>query len=289
LATPGNRVTPQRLATSDPSTRIAAALAGYGLASWTDRTLVRDSGVAISDVAQAVSELEATGALIPLAVGPRRTARVLAEVVEALEGRVLRAVARLHEATPRFSAIARARVASALADLENDALVASLIDRLKRSGKLVADARSVALAGYEPKLSQAERKLKREMAEAYRTGGFAPPDPSDWVVKGNPKSSTVADLLALLVDEEQIVEIGPSLYLDRDAELALRRKVADRLTAGGSLTMAELRDLMGTSRKFAVPIGEYLDRIGWTRREGDVRTLGDRAVASPPVEERPAT
>ena len=40
--------------------------------------------------------------------------------------------------------------------------------------------------------------------------------------------------------------------------------------------MAELRDLLGTTRKYAVPIGEYLDRIGLTVREGDLRRLGDR-------------
>ena len=40
------------------------------------------------------------------------------------------------------------------------------------------------------------------------------------------------------------------------------------------MTMADLRDLLGTTRKYAVPIGEYLDRIGLTRRDGDVRRLG---------------
>jgi selenocysteine-specific elongation factor len=49
--------------------------------------------------------------------------------------------------------------------------------------------------------------------------------------------------------------------------------------------MSEIRDILGTSRKFAVPIGEYLDRIGWTRREGDIRTLGDRAITSTSIEE----
>ena len=44
------------------------------------------------------------------------------------------------------------------------------------------------------------------------------------------------------------------------------------------MTMAELRDLLGTTRKYAVPIGEYLDRIGLTRREGDVRRLGPTAL-----------
>ena len=40
------------------------------------------------------------------------------------------------------------------------------------------------------------------------------------------------------------------------------------------MTMADLRDLLNTTRKYAVPIGEYLDRIGLTRRDGDVRRLG---------------
>ena len=271
-----------RLASADPSIRIAAALAGSGLSAWTERGLSRDSGVPIAEVGRAVEGLGASGALVSLPLGPRRTARVLAEVVEGLEGRVLRAIARLHEASPRSSSVARARVASALADLDNDALVFGLIDRLHAAQKVVADRRTVALAGHEPRLSQAERKLKREIAEAYQVGGFSPPDPTDWVAKGNPRSTTIPELFALLVDEERLVELGQGLYLDQDAEVEMRRRVFDRLDGGGSMTMADLRDLLGTSRKFAVPIGEYLDKIGWTRREGDGRTLGDRA-------ERPAS
>jgi selenocysteine-specific elongation factor len=266
-----------RLAGPDPYLRIAAALSSYGLGAWTDRTLTRDTGVPIGRVGEAVESLAARGLLQFLPIGPRRTARVLAEVAADLEDRVLRALARLHEASPRSSSIARARVASALADLENDAMVATLIDRLHASGRVVADSRTVALLGYEPRLSQRELKLKRELADAFKSSGFSPPDPAEWTTKAGPRASTIPELLTLLREEEQIVEIGPSLYLDHDAEAEMRRKVAERLAEGGGITMAESRDLLGTSRKYAVPIGEYLDRIGWTRREGDVRVLGPNA------------
>jgi selenocysteine-specific elongation factor len=83
-------------------------------------------------------------------------------------------------------------------------------------------------------------------------------------------------LIALLIDEERLVEIGPQLYLDYDVAVELRRRVVERLRDGSRITMAELRDLLGTTRKFAVPIGEYLDRIGLTVREGDRRQLGGR-------------
>ena len=171
-------------------------------------------------------------------------------------------------------------MASALADLENDGLVTAVVDRLRDAGKVVADVRSVALAGHEPKLSQAERKLKKEIAEAYGTGGFTPPDPADWYSRLGARAATVPDLLALLRDEDRLVEVGPGLYLDHDAESEMRRRVADRLSGGGGMTVAEFRDLLGTSRKFAVPLAEYLDRAGLTRREGDLRVL----AAPEPVE-----
>ena len=53
----------------------------------------------------------------------------------------------------------------------------------------------------------------------------------------------------------------------------MRRRLAARLAGGGGATVAEIRDLLGTTRKYAVPFCEYLDRTGITRREGDLRVL----------------
>ena len=47
--------------------------------------------------------------------------------------------------------------------------------------------------------------------------------------------------------------------------------IRERLSAGPGLTVAEIRDLLGTTRKYAVPLCEYLDRVSVTRRDGDLR------------------
>jgi selenocysteine-specific elongation factor len=60
----------------------------------------------------------------------------------------------------------------------------------------------------------------------------------------------------------------------------MRQRVTERLTSGSGATVAELRDLLGTTRKYAIPLCEYLDRIHLTRRTGDLRVL---AVASAPA------
>ncbi len=112
---------------------------------------------------------------------------------------------------------------------------------------------------------------------------MSPPEAADLAAAAGVRAAVVPELLALLRDEQKLVELSSALYLDFDVEAELRRKVIERLSAGSTMTMADLRDLLGTTRKYAVPIGEYLDRIGLTRREGDVRKLGQVEPQEPVV------
>jgi selenocysteine-specific elongation factor len=266
----------RRLSSNDPIERLRLALTFLGLAPWTERRLSALTGLAVDQVEAGVASLVASGSLVELPLGPRRSVRVLGEFAADLEDRVLRALGRLLAARPRQAAIPRAHLAAALPDLANDALVMGVLDRLKQQGKVLADARAVSLPGHEPRLSQGERRLKQELADAIRSGGTSPPDAAELAAAAAARGSAVPDLLALLRDEDRIVEVHSGLFLDSDIEAELRRRVRERLDDGSAMTMAELRDLLGTTRRYAVPIGEHLDRIGLTRREGDLRRLASR-------------
>src|SRR5262249_48750172 len=141
-----------------------------------ERRLSALTNLAMEQVAAGLASLAASGALIELPVGPRRTVRVLDEFAADLEDRVLRALDRLHTAHPRQSAIPRAHLAASLPDVANDTLVGAILDRLKAKGKVIADRRTVAIRGFEPRLSQGERRLKNELADAIRSGEMSPPD-----------------------------------------------------------------------------------------------------------------
>jgi selenocysteine-specific elongation factor len=263
-----------RLRSTDPLERLRAALAFLGLTPWTERRLSALTGLAPEPLGAGLAALAASGALVELPVGPRRTVRVLGELAAELEDRVLRALDRLHTAHPRQSAIPRTHLAASLPDVANEALVAAILDRLKAQRRVLAEGRTVAIRGFQPRLSQAESRLKNELYDAIRSGGMSSPDAAELAASTGGRSSVVPELLALLRDEQRIVEIASGLHLDTDVETELRRRVGERLADGSALTMAELRDLLGTTRKYAVPIGEYLDRIGLTKRDGDLRRLG---------------
>src|SRR5262249_210945 len=158
------------------------------------------------EVPAVIEQLGASGTLVELPLGPRRTVRVLAEFADDLDDRVLRALGRLHAAHPRQSAIRRAHVLAALPDLATDALAPGLIDRLRAQGRGVGDDRPIALKGHEPRLSHGERRLKGELAEVIRAGGLSPPDAADLAAGAGPRASVVPELLALLADEGRLVE-----------------------------------------------------------------------------------
>ena len=177
-------------------------------------------------------------------------------------------------------------LASALPDLPSSATLTALLERLETRGLVVTDPRTVARRDHSPRLSQGERKLKTELADMIRAGGTSPPDLDALTAAAGSRKAVVAELLALLCDEQKIVEISQELFFDFEVEIELRRSVTDRLAGGAAITMSELRELLGTTRKYAVPIGEYLDKIGVTRREGDVRRLGPAGlpVSAAPLE-----
>jgi selenocysteine-specific elongation factor len=122
-------------------------------------------------------------------------------------------------------------------------------------------------------LSGNQRKLKDKIVAAFAEARFQPPDLPSFANQAGGNAASLKDLFDVCVAEGLLARITEDLYLHADTEVEMRRLVTERLKEGQALTVAEIRDLLGTTRKYAVPLCEYLDRIGLTRRDGDLRTL----------------
>jgi selenocysteine-specific elongation factor len=174
----------------------------------------------------------------------------------------------------------RQKVQSHLDYVGDDGLVHAAVERLIRQKKVTGDLRRIARADFKPKLSGNQRKLKDKIVAAYQAAGFQPPEPADFVNQAGGNAASLRDLFEVCMAEGELVPIVDELYLHSDAEAEMRRRVTDKLAEGGAgLTVAEIRDLLGTTRKYAVPLCEYLDRAGVTRREGDLRVLPAKEAA----------
>jgi selenocysteine-specific elongation factor len=263
----------ERLWTGDARQR-ALTVAWFGsFGGFTAADLVRGANVGPDEAAGLIARLQEEGELVEVVISPARRVLLHKDMVNELEERVLQNLARLHEQFPLMSTHDRQKVQSQLDYVGDDALVHAAVDRLIARKKLTGDLRRIGRADFKPKLSGNLRKLKDKLVAAYQEGRFQPPDPASFAGAAGGNAANLNDLFDVCVAEGHLVRVAADVYLHADAEAEMRRKVSERLAQGAGLTVAEIRDLLGTTRKYAVPLCEYLDRVGVTRREGDLRLL----------------
>jgi len=148
-----------------------------------------------------------------------------------------------------------------------------VLARLQQDGVVEADRDRVALAGRTVELTPAQAGAAQTLAGRYRGGRFSPPLVRE-ALEGLPLKGPAADeLLQYLVDQGLLVKVGEDLYFHRDVLEEARQRLTGYFTDHNRLGMGEFRDLLGTTRKYAVPLLEYFDSTRFTRRLGDDRVL----------------
>jgi selenocysteine-specific elongation factor len=245
-----------------------------GFSGFTLADLVRGANIGPDEAQQLIDRLRASGHLVEISTGHARSLLLHADMVRELEERILQALGRLHEQFPLMSAHDRQKLQSQLDYVGDDALVHATVDRLLQRKQLIGDLRRLARADFKPKLSGNQKKLKDRLVVAFQEARFQPPDPASFAGQAGGNAASLNDLFELCVAEGYLVKIAEDIYLHADTEAEMRRTIQDQLAGGQGLTVAEIRDLLGTTRKYAIPLCEYLDRVGLTRREGDLRFLG---------------
>jgi selenocysteine-specific elongation factor len=238
--------------------------------------LARTAGV--SDIESACRRLGESGDLLELRLSPTRTIQLHREVFEGLGERILHTLEKMHERQPLHSLLDRSRLASRFEYLAEPGLFDVALAALARNGKVRISGPRVGVAGRGPQLSKNEQKLLEQLVETFRRAGFPPPTVEECQASAVKHRESVPQLLAVAAADGFLVEVGPGFYLHEETDRALRERLASDWNNGASLTVAEIRDMLGATRKHVVPYCEYLDRIGFTRREGDRRYLVEATI-----------
>ncbi len=148
----------------------------------------------------------------------------------------------------------------------------ALVDRLEADGVLERDGAVIVLPGARASSSAAGARADAVIA-ALAVAPFAPPRLSAVLAGAGIDPAAARTLVALLERDGRIVRLPDDLALTADAYARARSFVIERCTANRTVTLAELRDETGTSRRYAQAILERLDGDGVTRRVGDARIL----------------
>ena len=180
-----------------------------------------------------------------------------------------------HDANPLADGIPRQELLSRLRDMwhtDDDKLVQSAVKYLMEHGAIEDHGKSIALAGFKIEYTPAQLALKNKIAGMYESAGLEMIRTDD-VMAMDKNKGVISAILGDLTEEGLIIKVNPSYYISVpawDEVLAAVRSF------DGAFTLAEFRDRIGTSRKYAAEYLPALDKAGITVFDGTSRTVVKR-------------
>jgi selenocysteine-specific elongation factor len=135
----------------------------------------------------------------------------------------------------------------------------------------VAEADTVRIKSHRVALKEDEERARAAIETAFEKAGLAAPGIAETLAQAGVETARARPLLAMLLKENRVVKIGDDLALHRSALENLRITLATR--RGKRFGVPQFKEWTGVSRKYAIPLLEYLDRERVTRREGNERVI----------------
>ncbi len=144
-----------------------------------------------------------------------------------------------------------------------------VLERLAVAGAIVSTESSVRRAEHRPELDARQRGQVDRLLAALGADRYSPPALTDLALE----LGLDAELLGSLIEQRRIVRLSEAVAYLPEAYDEIVATITAHLRSKGSIAVGEVRDLFGTSRKYALAIVEHLDEQRITRRVGDARVL----------------
>lgn len=188
--------------------------------------------------------------------------------------RLIQLLQEYHESNPLAEGMPKQELQSRLRDtwhIQEDKIILGAVHRLMNLGTLMDCGKTVSMQGFEAVLTPEQEKLKERIAGMYKDAGIEIPK-NDEIYALDPDKRVINAIFDRLYKEGVLVKVDPSYNISQEG---WNRVVAAARTAGaeGSFVLADFRDTLNTSRKYASVYLAALDRAGITVFDGERRRL----------------
>jgi selenocysteine-specific elongation factor len=201
---------------------------------------------------------------------------VHAQTAERIRQEAEAALSAFHAREPLKAGMSKEELRTRLGSLEERVFLA-LLEQFAAAGALVVDRDKVRQAGHAVRLTPAQQAMSDRLEAEFRAAGVAPPTLEEAFTKLGLDGGSGQAIAQLLVDGRRLVRIREGLYFHADPLQAAVGQVLDFLRQRHAITPQEIKDLLGISRKYAIPLLEWLDTQRLTVRVGDRRVLREGA------------
>jgi selenocysteine-specific elongation factor len=182
------------------------------------------------------------------------------------------ALAQFHRASPLRPGMSREELRGR-AGAPDERVFAHLLATLETEGVVRVDRDKVRLASHEVRLTPDQQRATDRLEQDFLTAAAAPPSPEEALARAGLSGDEEHELFQLLIEARKLVRVKESLYFHAQALDAIQDKLVTMLRERKEIGPADIKDLLGISRKYAIPLLEFFDSRRVTTRVGERRVL----------------
>jgi selenocysteine-specific elongation factor len=238
----------------------------HGAAGISIEKLVAETGLANKAIQKYIGELLDHGII-------RSLGGVLIEssALDSVKRRIESDVRQFHQQNPLQPGISREQLREQ--QQVRVELFSACLDLLTREKKIELAGDTVRLPGRGVVMQDEEAESKKKIEDAFASAGLKVPALHDVLAGLKVDRARAQKIVTLLLRDRVLVKVSDELVFHRTALDQLRGQIVAQKTKSPKMDVARFKELTGISRKYAIPLLEYLDRERVTRRIGDVREI----------------
>ncbi len=263
----------ESLARSGPTDIIEYHLRQAGVRGLTEAEIAMRATVYGKQLDRELDHLLRSGRIIGLEGGEKRF--VHRKVYEALKGRTEEILNAFHRDNPLVQGLAKEELRSRLfPTLKDQKLFQRLLSDLVASGKILQEKDLVQISTHQVALGKEEEEIKKRLERTFKQAGLQPPSRRDAITLMKGYEAAADRIFDLMVREKVLVPLKGGLYYHYSTLDRVKDMVSEFIKRQGGLEIKDFRDLTGgLSRKYMIPLLDYLDSQRITIRIGDRRIL----------------
>lgn len=223
------------------------------------------------ELGRSLEELTSAGKVLQPLPGRYLAASVFDAIWDSCQG----LLEQYHRQNPLHAGMKVAELRQKLLKNTDQAVADAILAALAREGKIKAVADRYALADFAVHLTKRQSAIREKLLQTYRKAGLEVPGLDEVIASFPPaEQGDCRQVVESLVSGGGLVMLTPQLCLHSQVYAQVCDKTRDFMAEHQELTLAEFRDLLGTSRKYALAVLEYYDKNKILKKDGDVRRLG---------------
>jgi len=240
-------------------------------------TIVKLSGGNDNEILDILRSLKSQSKVIALSNG-EDTCYLHISYIEDLSNKIAGFLEQFHAKNPLKSGMAKEEIKSRIFEGNvKQKIFDDLLALLEGKEIIKLSSKYVSLYGYQINLTPVQSKLREKLLHIYNSSGINVQKPDEVICATGGDMVNSKMVFELLMDTGELIKINDEMVISRESFNSSVSALKDFLNNNSQITLAEYRDALNTSRKYAVSLLEYFDQIKLTRRKGDARILNSTA------------